>query len=82
MARKTKKQQLVEKITEQLRDDYHVSEKELQSGSFYLGDSFVQMDDVLPFFESQYGVALRNQDFDNWQEFIGMVADKVLKKKK
>ena len=81
MGRKTKKQQLIDKITEQLRDDYRVSEKELASGSFYLSDSFVQVEDVIPFFESRYGVALRNKSFDNWQAFMETVADKVLKKK-
>lgn len=82
MARKTKKQQLIEKITEQLRNDYRVSEKELCSGSFYLSDSYIQVEDVIPFFESLYGVALRNQAFDNWQSFIEAVAVKVLKKRK
>lgn len=82
MARKTKKQQLIESITEQLRSDYHVSEQELRSDSFCLSDGCVHVEDVIPFFESQYGVALRNQNFDNWQDFIGTVADHIVKPRK
>lgn len=80
MKSKTKKQQLKDSIIRQLRDEYRVTDKELQSGSFYFCGSAVLAEEVLPRFEAQYGVVLEKREFLNWQDFAEKLATAVCEK--
>ena len=82
MARKTKRQKLKEKIFQELQTRYHVTGKELASGSFIYGDSTITVEEVVPDFEGEYGVELENKEFSNWTEFAESLADVVVRKRK
>lgn len=80
--KKTKTQQIKEKIFEELQSRYHVTGRELASGSFIYGDANVTVEEVLPDFEREYGVALAKKEFSNWSEFAESLARKVAFKRK
>lgn len=80
--KKTKKQQIVEKIFQELQSRYHVTGKELASDSFIYGDAAVTVEEVAPDFENEYGVELVNKGFRNWTEFAESIALKISRKRK
>jgi len=82
MKKKTKKQQIVEKVFQELQARYHVTVKELYSDSFIYADAAVTVEEVAPDFEHEYGVELANKSFQNWGEFAESIALKVSKKRK
>lgn len=82
MAKKTKTQQIKEKIFLELQSRYHVSGKELASGSFIYADAAVTVEEVLPDFEREYAVELEKKSFNNWGEFAESLARKVAFKRK
>lgn len=82
MRRKSKKEQIMEKIFQELQSRYHVTGRELASGSFIYGDANVIVEEVVSDFEKEYGVDLSNKHFGNWTEFAESIAQKVSRKKK
>ena len=82
MARKTKRQQLKEKIFRELQDRYHVTGRELASGSFIYGNGNITAEDVLSDFEQEFGVELEKKEFSNWTEFAESLADRVVRTRK
>ena len=82
MARKTKKQLLVEDITKRLKEGYGLSEKELTSGSAFIETARFLPDEIAKEFFASYGVEPTKAEYGGWPEFIGAVADAVLSKKK
>ena len=80
--KKTKRQQLKEKIFDELQGRYHVSGKELVSGSFIYSDATVMVEEVIPDFEREFGVELRKKEFSNWTEFAESLADRVVRERK
>ena len=82
MKRKSKKEQIMEKIFQELQSRYHVTGRELVSGSFIYGDANVIVEEVASDFEKEYGINLNNKYFGNWTEFAESIAQKVSKKRK
>lgn len=82
MARKTKKQLLVEDITKRLKEGYGLSEKELTSGSAFIETARFLPDEIAEEFFGSYGVEPSKKEFGGWPEFINCLADAVLSKKK
>jgi len=80
--RKTKRQQLREKIFNELQSRYHVSGRELASGAFIYGDANITVEEVIPDFEREFGVELRKKEFSNWSEFAESLADRVVRERK
>lgn len=74
--------QLMKDIRNRLQSEFKVSEWELISGSFYYNPDAVLLEDVMPFFESQYDLDLKSYNFSNWEEFIQMVAELASEKKR
>ena len=79
--KKCRKVQLAKEIKNRLQAEFRVSERELVSDSFYLDNDAVLIEDVLPFFESQYDIALKGRSFGNWSEFIETITNLVVCKK-
>jgi len=79
--KKCRKVQLAKEIKNRLQAEFRVSERELVSDSFYLDNDAVLLEDVLPFFESQYDIALKDRSFGNWSEFIETITNLVVCKK-
>ena len=80
--KKTKMQQIKEEIFQELQSRYHVSGKELASGSFIYADANVTVEEVLPDFEREYSVELGKKEFNNWNEFAESLARKIVRKRK
>lgn len=80
--KKTKRQQLKEKIFDELQSRYHVTCKELASGSFIYGDANVTVEEVIPDFQREYGVELIGKEFSNWSEFAESLSDLAVRKRK
>ncbi len=81
MARKNKRSRLVNEIMQMLQADFGISANELRSDFFYSRDAYMQPSDVIPFFESHYGVSLGNLKVSNWRDFSDVVAARILKGK-
>ena len=79
--KKCRKVQLAKEIKNRLQAEFRVSERELVSDSFYLDNDAVLLEDVLPFFESQYDIDLKSLDFSNWDDFAVKMAELILEKK-
>lgn len=83
MAKKKSKKQLVkEQVLQELQSRYHVTGRELASGSFIYGDATITVEDVLGDFEREYGVSLAEKVFQNWDEFAESIGKKVSRKRK
>ena len=82
MKKKTKTQQIKEEIFQELQSRYHVTGRELSSGSFIYGDANVMAEDVIPDFEREYGVELEKKEFSNWDEVAESIARKAARKRK
>ena len=76
--KKSRKIQLMKEIKSRLRNEFHVTDKEIASGSFYYRSDAILPEDIVPFFESQYDIDLKYQDFGNWNEFAEKVANLVV----
>jgi len=74
--------QLMKDIRNRLQGEFKVSERELVSGSFYYNPDAVLLEDVVPFFESQYDLDLKSYNFGNWEDFIKKVAELASVKKR
>jgi hypothetical protein len=82
MKKKSKKEQVMEKIFHELQSRYHVTGRELASEAFIYGDANVIVEEVVSDFEMEYGVDLSNKCFGNWTEFAESIAQKVSRKRK
>ena len=79
---KTKTQRIKEEIFQELQSRYHVSGKELASGSFYYGEGNVMPEEVIPDLEREYGIILEKKEFSNWDEVAESIARKATRKRK
>lgn len=77
--KKSRKNQLVKEIKNRLKNEFHVTKREVVSGCFGGFDN-VLPEDVLPFFESQYDIDLKSLYFNNWDDFAVKVADLVVER--
>lgn len=82
MAKKAKKQQVKERVFQDLRERYHVTDRELVSGAFICSDVAVTVEDVQSEFEREYGVSLQGEQFNNWDEFAESIGKKISRKRK
>ena len=82
MAKKTKKQLVKERVLQELQSRYHVTGRELASGSFIYGDATITVEEVQGEFEREYGVSLAEKVFQNWDEFAESIGKKVSQKRK
>ena len=80
--KKTKTQRIKEEIFETLQSRYHLSGRELASGSLFYGDGNILPEEVLPELEREYGITLEKKDFSNWSELVESIARKVDRKRK
>ena len=80
--KKTKTQCFKNEVLQKLRDCYHISDKELDSGSFYYGEGNLMPDEVIPDLEREYGIKVEKKEFLNWAEVVESVATKVARKRK
>ena len=82
MAKKTKTQRIKAEIFETLQSRYHVSGKELASGSLFYGDGNILPEEVVPDLEREYGISLEKKEFSNWNEVAESIARKASRKRK
>lgn len=80
--KKSQEKQIQDRVFLDLQSKFHVTGKELVSGSFYYGDGNVLVEDVIPFFECEYGVSLKDKHFNNWTEFAESIGLEISDKKK
>ena len=82
MARKNKRQRVVEDITTRLKEGYGIPERELTSGSIIFESARILPEEIANEFFNSYGVEPTKAEFGGWPEFINCLADAVLAKGK
>ena len=78
LVRKTRKDVWANRIINELKNGYGLTERELTSGSVMYADARVTPEEIAPQLFRNYGVSTSKQEFSSWGEFVGCLADAII----